>query len=63
MQGRRYIISVLEVAAERSKECMRSGAEPACLMDFWTQQILKECAVRRGEVGVSGPVCAVCPLC
>jgi cytochrome P450 family 710 subfamily A protein len=33
---------VLEVAAIRSKEAMRSGKEPACLLDFWTQQILTE---------------------
>lgn len=33
---------MLEVAAIRSKEAMRSGKEPACLLDFWTQQILTE---------------------
>lgn len=34
---------MLEQAAIRSKEAMRSGKEPACLLDFWTQQILAEC--------------------
>jgi hypothetical protein len=43
-QGRQYILRVLEQAAIRSKEAMRSGKEPACLLDFWTQQILAECA-------------------
>lgn len=42
LQGRQYILKVLEVAAVRSKEAMRSGKEPACLLDFWTQQILTE---------------------
>lgn len=42
VQGRQYILKVLEVAAIRSKEAMRSGKEPACLLDFWTQQILTE---------------------
>lgn len=44
-QGRQYILSVLEEAAVRSKQRMREGGEPACLLDFWTQQILAECDV------------------
>eukprot|EP00879_Flechtneria_rotunda_P008606 GHRR01009018.1.p1 GENE.GHRR01009018.1~~GHRR01009018.1.p1 ORF type:complete len:552 (+),score=155.86 GHRR01009018.1:234-1889(+) len=43
MKGRQYILSVLEQAAIRSKERISEGAEPSCLLDFWTQQILKEC--------------------
>uniref|UniRef100_A0A383WDD1 sterol 22-desaturase n=1 Tax=Tetradesmus obliquus TaxID=3088 RepID=A0A383WDD1_TETOB len=43
MQGRQYILVVLEEAVLRSKERIRAGAEPSCLLDFWTQQILKEC--------------------
>jgi cytochrome P450 len=38
-QGRLYIISVLEKAAERSLQLMRSGLEPKCLMDFWAVQV------------------------
>jgi cytochrome P450 family 710 subfamily A protein len=43
MKGRQYILSILEQAAIRSKERMRGGAEPSCLLDFWTQQILRDC--------------------
>eukprot|EP00877_Chromochloris_zofingiensis_P010637 jgi/Chrzof1/5827/Cz16g17100.t1 len=43
MKGRQFIISVLEQAAQRSKDRMKTGAEPDCLLDFWTQQILREC--------------------
>ncbi len=45
MQGRLYIIKVLEQAASRSKARMAEGHEPDCLLDFWSQQILKECQV------------------
>lgn len=45
-QARKYILAVLEQAAIRSKERMKAGHEPACLLDFWTQQIIKECQVR-----------------
>lgn len=43
MKGRQYILKVLEQAAIRSKESIRAGKEPSCLLDFWTQQILTEC--------------------
>lgn len=43
LQGRKYILKVLEQAAIRSKESIRAGKEPSCLLDFWTQQILTEC--------------------
>eukprot|EP00878_Enallax_costatus_P046918 GHUV01057238.1.p1 GENE.GHUV01057238.1~~GHUV01057238.1.p1 ORF type:complete len:364 (+),score=84.22 GHUV01057238.1:301-1392(+) len=43
MKGRKYILAVLQQAAFRSKDRMKVGHEPACLLDFWTQQILKEC--------------------
>jgi len=43
LQGRQYILKVLEQAAIRSKESIRAGKEPSCLLDFWTQQILTEC--------------------
>ncbi|KAF8056740.1 CYP710A1 [Scenedesmus sp. PABB004] len=43
MKGRQYILGVLEDAVVRSKAAMRGGGEPACLLDFWSQQILKEC--------------------
>jgi hypothetical protein len=46
LQGRQYILQVLEEAVLRSKERIRGGAEPSCLLDFWTQQILTECQVR-----------------
>jgi hypothetical protein len=49
MQGRQYILAVLEEAVLRSKERIRGGAEPSCLLDFWTQQILTECQVRGGK--------------
>lgn len=42
-QGRQYILKVLEDAVIRSKAAIRSGKEPACLLDFWTQQLLTEC--------------------
>lgn len=41
-QGRYYIIKVLTKAAARSKIRMAEGHEPACLLDFWTKQILSE---------------------
>jgi hypothetical protein len=28
---------------------MRGGAEPSCLLDFWTQQILRDCEVSTGR--------------
>jgi cytochrome P450 family 710 subfamily A protein len=34
---------VLEQAVVRSKAAMRAGGEPACLLDFWTVQLLAEC--------------------
>lgn len=43
-QGRFFIIKVLTKAAARSKERMRNGAEPECLLDFWSQQVLTEIA-------------------
>lgn len=42
-QGRFFIIKVLTKAAARSKVRMAAGHEPECLLDFWSQQILKEC--------------------
>mmetsp|Transcript_22957 Transcript_22957/g.50366 ORF Transcript_22957/g.50366 Transcript_22957/m.50366 type:complete len:531 (+) Transcript_22957:194-1786(+) len=41
-QGRLYIIKVLTKAAARSKQRMREGHEPECLLDFWSQQVLQE---------------------
>jgi hypothetical protein len=61
MKGRHYVIDVLTGAAARSKAAMRGGKEPDCLLDFWAQQIVKECDVSacfggRGAVrGGRGP--------
>ena len=38
-QGRLFIIKVLTKAAARSKQRMREGHEPECLLDFWSQQV------------------------
>lgn len=70
LQGRKFILSVIEIAAVRSKERMKAGNEPACLLDFWTQQILKECQVsmliRQQQqpltAGVVRWACAWCPF-
>ena len=35
---------VLTKAAARSKQRMREGREPECLLDFWSQQVLLEVA-------------------
>jgi hypothetical protein len=43
LQGRKYILKVLEQAAVRSRKAIRAGKEPSCLLDFWTKQILTEC--------------------
>lgn len=43
MKGRQYVIKVLTGAAARSKAEMRTGKEPECLLDFWSQQINTEC--------------------
>lgn len=40
-QGRLFIIKVLTKAAARSKAKMASGAEPECLLDFWSQAVLQ----------------------
>mmetsp|Transcript_1696 Transcript_1696/g.4250 ORF Transcript_1696/g.4250 Transcript_1696/m.4250 type:complete len:559 (+) Transcript_1696:128-1804(+) len=42
-KGRLYIIKVLTRAAKDSKEKMATGKhEPACLLDFWSLQVLAE---------------------
>eukprot|EP01025_Chloroclados_australasicus_P004916 TRINITY_DN11346_c0_g1_i2.p1 TRINITY_DN11346_c0_g1~~TRINITY_DN11346_c0_g1_i2.p1 ORF type:complete len:538 (-),score=42.28 TRINITY_DN11346_c0_g1_i2:444-2057(-) len=41
-QGRLYIVGLLTKAAEKSKQLMKNGQEPKCLMDYWALQVLKE---------------------
>jgi cytochrome P450 family 710 subfamily A protein len=54
MQGRQYVIKVLTRASARSKARMAAGAEPDCLLDFWTQQLLQECKQAEAD-GVAPP--------
>uniref|UniRef100_A0A6T8Q4F7 sterol 22-desaturase n=1 Tax=Chlamydomonas leiostraca TaxID=1034604 RepID=A0A6T8Q4F7_9CHLO len=53
-QGRLFIIKVLTKAAARSKAKMATGAEPECLLDFWSQQVLQEIREAQ-EQGVEPP--------
>ena len=41
-------------AAARSKQRMREGKEPECLLDFWSQQVLIEIA-EADEQGIPHP--------
>lgn len=41
-KGRLFVIKVLTKAVKRSKERMRAGVEPDCLLDFWSLQVLQE---------------------
>jgi sterol 22-desaturase len=42
VKSRHVIIASLERYCRESKERMRAGGEPECLLDFWTQEILQE---------------------
>lgn len=48
-QGRFYILKVLTRAAGRSKERMKAGHEPTCLLDFWSLQVLADIAEAEKE--------------
>lgn len=41
-QGRFYILKVLTRAAGESKQRMKAGNEPTCLLDFWSLQVLAD---------------------
>ncbi len=36
------LVKTLAVCADRSKDSMRNGVEPSCLIDFWMQETVKE---------------------
>jgi len=41
-QGRFKVLRILEKCARESKEAMKAGKEPRCLMDFWSCKVLEE---------------------
>ena len=55
VRARKEVESILEAVVRHSKENMRNGEKPQCLLDFWTQNILNEIAETE-ENGQSSPV-------
>lgn len=41
-QGRFKVLAILEKCAKASKDAMKAGNEPCCLMDFWSCKVLEE---------------------
>ena len=55
VHARKEVESILEAAVRHSKENIRNGEKPQCLLDFWTQNILNEIAETE-QNGESSPV-------